>query len=282
MRTPSGLTVITGVTSGFGRAVSQHLARAGHDLVLVTRGSESAALIDDLPGSGQRHVVTADLSSMSDVAAAAEEIAGLGRPIDLLVNNAGAVYGLRRRESVDGIELTMALNHFGYFHLTTALLEPLLEGGGARVVNVASDAYEYAGGRFDFDRWTATGDYRPHRQYGRSKLANILFTHELDRRYRDRGIDTVAWSPNGLTATRFAYGANRLAPALMKLTHPFAAKTEDAVVPLFDLLVDELGARRGQFVCGSELHDVTVCTDADAARLWEMSERVVADRGVVA
>ena len=159
------------------------------------------------------------------------------------------MFGMRRRESVDGIELTMALNHFAYHQLTVGVLARIAPDG--RIVNVASTAYSFAKGRFPFDSWQASArrDYRPTRQYGRSKLANILFTRALADRVRggadgaretDSAVRVVAWAPKGLTATRFAYGANPLAPLAMKLTHPFAAKTDDAVQSLLELCDREI------------------------------------------
>ncbi|MDH3707754.1 MAG: SDR family NAD(P)-dependent oxidoreductase [Acidimicrobiia bacterium] len=276
MKMRPSLTVVTGVTSGFGLEVVRHLAPRGHRLVLVARDRRR---LDDLAADvspTESTVLAADLSSVSEVARVVRAIAALDRPIGLLVNNVGAVYGLRRRTSVDAIEATMALNHLAPFQLTTGLLDQLV-AGRARVVNVASDAYSFAGGRFDFDDWQGLGRYRPHRQYGRSKLANILFTRELQRRHGHDGIETVAWSPAGLTATRFGYGAHRLAPVAMKLTHPFALDTTVAVRPLLELCEADLGERVGRFVCGDHIHAVEPCVDDDAQRLWDLSEGVVSN-----
>jgi NAD(P)-dependent dehydrogenase (short-subunit alcohol dehydrogenase family) len=213
----------------------------------------------------------ADLSSIGEVQRAAEEILRVGRPIHLLLNNAGGVFA-SRRESCDGIEYTFALNHLAYFQLTLRLLGRLRESAPSRVVNVASDAYSYAGGRFDFDGYAALERYRPLRQYGLSKLANILFTRELARRLEGSGVGSAAWSPKGLTATRFAYEVHWLAPTVMKLLHPFSLRTEDAVGGLLDLCGGALRPEEnGRFFCGDRMVDVRPCNDEDALRLWQLS-----------
>jgi short-subunit dehydrogenase len=274
--------VVTGATSGFGLATANHLASTGHDVCLVGRDTQRAA--DVAAGIRQRsdvtaYVVTGDLSSIGEVARVGEEISSLDRPIDMLVNNAGAIFGPRRTESVDGIEMTMALNHFAYVQLTQRLLERVEAAARAKILNVASDAYSFVKGRFDFDDWQAQSRYRLQRQYGMSKLANILFTKELAKQVEGQGVSVAAWSPKGLTATRFAYGSHRLAPFAMKLTHPFVAKTDDAVISLLDLCDRELEpAELGMFFHDSTIDPVDVATDDDAARLWELSERIIAEK----
>src|SRR5712691_4590099 len=167
--------VVTGSTSGFGAAAVHHLARTGRDVCLVARSAERA---DAVRAAVQAHtpeasldVVLGDLSSFQEVEQAADGILARGRPIPLLLNNAGAVFGFRRSESVDGLESTMALNHFAYQHLTVRLLDRVADAAPSRIVNVASNAYENDGGRFDFDGWSAEHGYKPIKQYGRSKLA---------------------------------------------------------------------------------------------------------------
>jgi NAD(P)-dependent dehydrogenase (short-subunit alcohol dehydrogenase family) len=273
--------VVTGATSGFGEAAVHHFAASGRDVVLVARSRDRAervrAEVTAEHPVATLETVLADLSSAAAVERAAAEVRGLARPIAVLLNNAGAIFGFRRRESVDGIELTMALNHFAYQHLTVRLLDLVEAAAPSRIVNVASNAYENAKGRFDFDDWQAERRYNPLRQYGRSKLANILFTRELADRTEGTGVDVVAWSPRGLTATRFAYGANPLAPLAMKLMHPFAAKTEREVVSLFDLCDRPLApAERGAFFVGDTIDPVPVAPPEDAHRLWALTEQVLA------
>jgi NAD(P)-dependent dehydrogenase (short-subunit alcohol dehydrogenase family) len=274
------LAVVTGATSGFGEAAVHHLARTGRDICLVARSADRAAAVRAAVAAhtpeASLDVALGDLSSFRAVEQVADRIRGLGRPIALLLNNAGAIFGFRRRESVDGVELTMALNHFAYHQLAVRLVDRVAAAAPSRIVNVASNAYESAGGRFDFEHWSAERGYRPFRQYARSKLANILFTKELAERVRGSRISVVAWSPSGLTATRFAYGTHRIAPLAMKLTHPFALETDRAVESLLVLCdrpirPDEDGA----FFVGEEIDPVGVAPREDARRLWGLTARIL-------
>ena len=274
------LAVVTGATSGFGAAAVHHLARTGRDVCLVARSAERAdavrAAVAAHTPEAALDVALGDLSSFHAVEQIADQIVARGRPIALLLNNAGAVFGFRRRESVDGIELTMALNHFAYHHLAVRLLDRVAEAAPSRIVNVASNAYENAGGRFDFDGWSAQRGYRPIKQYGRSKLANILFTEELAERVRGSRISVVAWSPHGLTATRFAYSAHRLAPLAMMLTHPFALKTDAAVESLLELCDRPIRPdEHGAFFVGDEIDPVGVAPREDAERLWDLTAQIL-------
>ena len=269
--------VVTGATSGFGLAAARHLAATGYDLVLVARSAERAGRVaDELSPSGAAvDVVIADLSSIEETDRAGRAIADRHERLDLLLNNAGAIFGLRRRESADGIEMTMALNHFGYVGLTRRVVDRVSSDSG-RIINVASDAYSFAKGPFDFDDWQATSRYRLHRQYGRSKLANILYTRALASRLADRGVSVAAWSPDGLTATRFAYGAHPLAPLAMKLTHPFATSVDKAAESLLDLCTGPFPADgHGQFFVDRTIDTVDVASDDDAERLWELTEEIL-------
>jgi NAD(P)-dependent dehydrogenase (short-subunit alcohol dehydrogenase family) len=273
------LAVVTGATSGFGRAAAEALARSGFDLFLVCRdrgrAERAGAEIAAVAPRARILLAIADLSRIGEVARAADEIRAAERPIALLLNNAGAVFA-SRRETPDGVEHTFALNHLAYFQLTLRLLDRLREGAPSRIVNVASDAYSFAKGRFDFADYDARDRYRPLRQYGLSKLANILFTHALAGHLAGSGVQTVSWSPRGLTATRFAYEAHWLAPIVMKLMHPFSVKTGDAVRGLLTLCQRELASEEnGRFFCAERMMDVPPCNDDDARRLWDLSAELV-------
>ena len=170
----------------------------------------------------------------------------------------------------------MALNHFAYHHLAIRLLDRVAEAAPSRIVNVASNAYENAKGRFDFDGWQAERGYKPIKQYGRSKLANILFTRELAERVRGSGITVVAWSPRGLTATRFAYGAHRLAPLAMKVTHPFALKTDVAVASLLELCDRPIRPdEHGAFFVGDEIDPVDVAPQKTRSASGDLTAQIL-------
>ena len=199
------LCIVTGATDGIGRVTARALAERGAEVVLVGRnaakGAEVCKAIRDSSRNDRVRFEQADLSSQAEIGALAERL-GAGAAIDVLVNNVGAMF-TRRRESVDGIEMTFALNHLGYFLLTGLLLESLKAGGSGRIVNVASEAHR--SGRMDFDDPQATKRYRGWRAYSQSKLANILFTDRLAvllaGRLSRRTACTPASSPAGSART---------------------------------------------------------------------------------
>jgi len=146
--------MVTGATSGIGQAAAVALASAGAELVLLARSRERAERavreIGDASGNDRIDVLLGDLSVQADIRRVAAEFLDSGRPLHILLNNAG-VFMLQREETVDGLETTFAVNHLGYFLLTNLLLDRLLESAPARIVNVASGAHAYSGGRLDFD-----------------------------------------------------------------------------------------------------------------------------------
>ncbi len=272
---PLRTALVTGASSGFGRAAAEALARDGFELFLACRKAERAAdEVRQASGNPRVHALAADLSVRREVRRVAEDFLATGRPLHLLLNNAGAVFGIPRGETVDGLEQTFALNHLAYFELTMRLLERLREGGPARVVNVASDGYTMAGGRFDFDDYNAERRYGPARQYGASKLANILFTRELARRLEGTGVTTLSWSPTRLTATRFARDVHPISWLAMVLLRPFALSTAQAA-PALIALCREGGASRqhGLHFSGERQAELRPAArdDGDARRLWDLS-----------
>jgi NAD(P)-dependent dehydrogenase (short-subunit alcohol dehydrogenase family) len=181
--------VVTGANSGLGFGLAKSLAGAGADVVLAirSRAKGEAAIADirrELP-SAKLTIRQLDLSSLKSVAALGDELAAEGRPIDLLINNAGVMTPPQRQETDDGFELQFGANHLGHFALTGHLLPLLRAAQAPRVVTVSSIA---AGQRnLDFDDANAQHGYKPMRSYGMAKLAQLMFAVELDRRSRRGG-----------------------------------------------------------------------------------------------
>jgi NAD(P)-dependent dehydrogenase (short-subunit alcohol dehydrogenase family) len=201
------VVVVTGATSGIGQVAAERLAAMGGRLIVVARdrarGDATVAALQRA-GPGAAHgLYLADLSRMTETRRLAAEIAAAEPRIDVLINNAGALFA-SRRVTADGLERTFATNHMAYFLLTLGLAEALRAAAPARVVNTASDAHR--GETLDFADLQSSRGYRGVRAYGRSKLANILFTRELARRWRGTGVTANCLHP-GFVATRFGNGS---------------------------------------------------------------------------
>jgi NAD(P)-dependent dehydrogenase (short-subunit alcohol dehydrogenase family) len=195
--------VITGATSGIGEVAAGKLAEMGARIVLVARDKLRAdATLARLRqrGPGLAHCAhLADLTRIAEMKRVAVQIAAEEPRIDVLINNAGALFA-RRRLTPDGLEYTFALNHMAYFVLTELLRERLVASAPARIVNTASGAHE--GAILDFDDLQSEKSYSAMKAYSRSKLCNILFTRELARRFKDTGVTANCLHP-GFVATRF-------------------------------------------------------------------------------
>ena len=190
----SGRTaVVTGANSGLGFESALALTRAGAEVVLAcrdqTKGAEAADRITGLVPSATVSLVPLDLSDLSSVRAFAAVIGERYAGLDILLNNAG-VMAIPRRETADGFEMQFGTNHLGHFALTGLLLDSLLARPGARVVTVSSAVAQV--GRIRFDDLQGTAKYGKWSAYSQSKLANQLFTLELDRRASRAGLDLVS------------------------------------------------------------------------------------------
>ncbi len=206
------VVVITGATSGIGQVAAERLASRGARLVLVARdkarGEATLGRLRPVPsGAGLRELAPdiahrvhyADLSRLAQMKQVAAEIAAAEPRIDVLINNAGALFN-SRRVTEDGLELTFALNHMAYFVLTHGLRERLVASAPARVINTSSNAHRRA--RVDFEDLQSANGYNGFKVYSRSKLLNILFTRELARRLAGTGVTANCLHP-GFVATRF-------------------------------------------------------------------------------
>jgi NAD(P)-dependent dehydrogenase (short-subunit alcohol dehydrogenase family) len=203
------VAVVTGGNSGLGLVATRELARAGAHVVLACRDTDKGAaalreLQADAP-SAEVEVASLDLASLASVRQFAEQFRADHDGLDLLVNNAG-VMAPPRRETADGFELQLGTNHLGHFALTAQLIGAMRDRDDARVVTVSSGAHRM--GRIDFDDLQSARRYKRWRAYGQSKLANLLFAFELDRRLRAAGsaIRSLAAHP-GYAATNLQSAA---------------------------------------------------------------------------
>ena len=186
--------LVTGVTSGIGEQTALELARHGAEVVLAARSeakldATEAKIMAAVPAA-VLHRAVVDLADLSSVRRAADQVAGVGA-LDILVNNAG-VMATPYSRTVDGFELQLATNHLGPFLLTGLLLPQLIASERGRVVTVSSQAHRYTRRAPLDDPRTAEGRYSRWGSYSRSKLANLLFTYELDRRLRERDLPVIA------------------------------------------------------------------------------------------
>jgi len=272
--------VLTGATSGIGLAAAIELAARGARLVLVARSPERAdaavAAIRTKRADAEVDVVRGDLASLREVHAAADAVLARCTAIDVLFNNAGVVH-LRRQVTPDGYEATFAVNHLAYFLFTDRLLERLRETPGARIVSTSSDAHRF-GGPLDFDDLQSERKYRGLAVYGRSKLANILWTRELARRLAGSGVTANTFHPGGV-ATRLGQTGSAWTRLVSRALSVFLRTPERGAETGVWLATSEdvSGASGRYYADTSEKRPARFARDDTAAkRLWEVSEELVA------
>ncbi len=226
--------VITGATSGIGRIAAEELAGMGARLVMIARseshGAATLAAINAKRG-GDHRMHYADLSRLREIKNVGAAIAAIEPRIDVLINNAGSIFASRRLTD-DGLERTFATNHMAYFVLTHCLLDRLKASAPARVINTASAAHK--GQNLDFVDLQMTRGYTAQKAYGRSKLANILFTRELARRLAGSGVTANCLHP-GFVATGLGQRDNRIFGALVWLSMRFAGRPERGAATIVHL-----------------------------------------------
>jgi NAD(P)-dependent dehydrogenase (short-subunit alcohol dehydrogenase family) len=266
------LVVITGATRGIGRAATLELARQGAELVVVGRERERVdAVVRDAQAAGGApvHAHVADLALMASVRALAEELRDRHERIDVLANNAGALFASRKVTS-EGFEQTFALNHLAPFLLTNLLLDRL---AGGRVVTTASDAHK--GGRLDLDDLQSEKSYSAMRVYGTSKLCNILFTRELAKRAPE--LHANCFHP-GVVRTGFGKNDNGIWKVLTTLGGPFFRSPERGARSLVWLASSAEGGRlTGEYIEDEKVAQPNAAAvDPELAQaLWERSASLV-------
>jgi retinol dehydrogenase 12 len=269
--------LVTGATSGIGRVTAQALADRGATTVLVARdATRGAVTVDDIKratGNDRVDLLVADLSSQAQIRRLVEEFLRRYSRLDVLVNNAGALF-MRRRESVDGIEMTLALNHLAPFLLTNLLLPTLKASAPARIVTVASAAHN--GATFNFDDPQQRRGYRGLRVYGESKLANIMFTYELARRLAGTDVTANALHP-GFVASNFGKGESWPMRAAMMLVSLFAiSPVQGADTSIYLATSEDVAGVSGKYFDKRKpVQSSAASYDEGAARrLWELSTQL--------
>jgi NAD(P)-dependent dehydrogenase (short-subunit alcohol dehydrogenase family) len=285
-----GKTVVaTGATSGIGEAAVLELAGLGARIVVIARNPDRAQatmrkLEAKAPGLGHR-VHLADLTSIAETRRVGAAIAASEPRIDVLINNAGAIF-IKRRVTSEGLEMTFALNHMSYFVLTDALKGRLVASVPARIVSTTSNSHENPTASLDFDDLQSAKGYsgfnpfgRPKLAdvYGRSKLANILFTRELARRLVGTGVTANCLHP-GFVATRLGRSAGSWASLVIPLVQAARglSREEGADTIVYLASSPEVETTTGEYFVKRKMTEPSPAArdDAAAKRLWAASEKL--------
>jgi NAD(P)-dependent dehydrogenase (short-subunit alcohol dehydrogenase family) len=273
------ICLITGGTNGIGKSTAQALAQMGATVVIVGRNAQKTPQVADEIRSTTRNknvdALLADLSSQQEVRRLAEEFKSKYTRLHVLLNNAGAMFWSRQL-TVDGRELTFALNHLAHFLLTNLLLDTLKASAPARIINVSSRAHQR--GQIDFTDLQAERHYAGMEVYGNSKLANILFTIELARRLEGTGVTVNSLHP-GFVNSGFAKNNAGLAFKLFGAIGPLIARSPErgAETSIYLASSPEVEGVTGKYFSDSKMtQPAPQAADAAAAKkLWEVSAELV-------
>jgi len=264
--------VVTGVTSGIGKALAMGLARSGENVVLVARDAQRGSLVQEEIKSQSQNpeidLVLSDLSSLSSVRNAAAIIKSKHEKIDVLINNA-AIYKSRREPSVDGFELMFVTNHLGPFLFTHLLLDPLLTSGSARILNITAPSST----QIDFDDLQREKKFNSLNVFGATKMMNLLFTFELARRLENTGVTVNAVHP-GLARSSLM---NETSAPMRFLLRLGSAPAERVAVDIIRVALDpEFEKVTGRFFHkAKEIEPAAYAHDRTAQqRLWEISSNL--------
>jgi NAD(P)-dependent dehydrogenase (short-subunit alcohol dehydrogenase family) len=270
--------LITGATNGIGKSTAHELARMGATVVIVGRDARKTSLVVEeiraVSDNDSVDSLLADLSSQQEVRRLAIEFESRYSHLHVLLNNAGAVF-MQRQFSVDGIEMTFALNHLASFLLTNLLLDTIKASTPARIVNVSSGAH--TSGKIEFDNLQGERDYSS-RAYGNSKLATILCTTELARRLEGTGVTVNALHP-GFVSTGFGRNNPGLLMKTIRAAVPLIARSPEkgARTPIYLASSPDVRSTTGKyFVDGRITPPAAQATDRSVARkLWDISAEMV-------
>ncbi|MCU0496006.1 MAG: SDR family oxidoreductase [Anaerolineae bacterium] len=281
--------LITGATNGIGLETARALAKQGVKVVMVGRNAtKTTQIAEELCQStgGTVETLIGDLSLIAQTRQVAEAFKARYDRLDILINNAGAIY-TSRQVTAEGHELTFALNHLSYFVLTNLVLEVILDSAPARIINVSSMAH--MGGKILFDDLNATQGYNGFGVYGNSKLMNVLFTYELARRLANKGVTVNALHP-GIVQTGFNRNNGSLMQALTgfftglgRLFNVVLTPEQGAQTTLHLATSPQVAQVTGKYFSASkETPSSPLSYDTEIQRrLWEVSEQLTDIRAIV-
>ena len=271
------VVVITGATSGIGAIAAEKLAAMGARMLVIarnrTRGEATLKRLGEMAPGIDHRVYYADLSLVKEMKRVGNEIAAAERRIDVLINNAGALFG-KRELTGEGLERTFATNHMSYFVVTERLRERLLASAPARVINTSSEAHR--GMKIDLGDLHGSRSYQAFRAYGRSKLCNILFTRELARQLSGTGVTVNCLHP-GFVNTRFGDESKGPLSLLFRIAKNFAISPEKgAETMVFLASAKEVAGTTGQYFyqCRPKTSSIEAQDEDAAKRLWEESVKL--------
>ena len=274
------ICLITGANSGIGKVTARELAKQDAHIVMLCRNEEKAERakeeILEVCGHDKVNIVLADLASVEQISQAAERIRGEYPKIDVLINNAGLLMGDQREVTQDGFEMTFGVNHLAPFLLTHLLLDQVIASGRGNIINVSSEAHRFAKLKFKNLQYER-GGYSGMKAYCRSKLCNILFTHELSKRLKDTCTVTNALHP-GAVATNFGQGVSGWMGTAMRLMRPFMISEEKGAQTSIYLATSGEGYTvSGKYFKNEKIAEPTkeAKSDYNAKRLWEISEELL-------
>ncbi|HWE57966.1 MAG TPA: oxidoreductase [Acidimicrobiales bacterium] len=275
--------IVTGANAGLGLETARLLAGAGARVLMACRNLQKAETAAAAVGHGAE-VVALDLSSLAEVEKSAAAVQGMTSRLDILVNNAGLM-AVDQGQTADGFEMQFGVNHLGHFAFTAHLAPLLLATPEARIVNVSSMGHRM--GTMHFSNLMFDGHYDRWRPYFQSKLANLLFTSELENRLRTAGSSARALAAHpGATNTDLGYEGKGLTNALIRPFSRFAQSVKVGALPTVRAAVDP-DAKGGEYygpqflAVGYPVREVpsrAARNRADAIRLWEESERLTGVR----
>jgi NAD(P)-dependent dehydrogenase (short-subunit alcohol dehydrogenase family) len=269
---------ITGATSGLGLITAQTLLEKGWKVIVIARNRKKADELFDFSEGSAASFVSCDLSDLSSVSQAADNILSSTAQLDVLLNNAGGI--IENRElSKDGVEMTFQMNHLGHFLLTQKLINLLLKSK-ARIINVSSAAHQAGRLVLDDINWD-NRKYNSMRAYGDGKLCNIYFTTELHRRYHEQGITSFCLHPGVVKTHFFDDISGGLTKLLVGVMRPFMITPEKGAATQIYLATEngKLDKLSGRYFVKKKPSRISgvARNERHAQKLWEKSEELVKD-----